>query len=85
MTPILGALVLAAVVSLVFFTRAGRDWYEERADALDDAIVRWKGPDHGMRPEALTHRITYPANPVKAQRTWRRAMRVYIATRKGEL
>lgn len=39
MTPILGALVLVAVVSLVFFTKDGRRLYEDFCDELDSRLL----------------------------------------------
>lgn len=43
---ILGALVLVGVVSVTFFTCAGRTWFEERCDALDLFLLnvqqRWQ-------------------------------------------
>ena len=39
MTPILGALVLAAVVALLFFTRSGRQLFEDFCDGLDERLL----------------------------------------------
>lgn len=39
MTEILGAVVLAAVVSLLFFTKDGRALFEQFADALDERLI----------------------------------------------
>lgn len=36
MTPIVGALVLVAIVSIVFFTRSGRRLFQDACDTLDE-------------------------------------------------
>lgn len=89
MEPILGALVLAAVVALVCFTPDGRAWFEDGCDALDEFLMRLrplgKASDRAMDAASLSHRVTQPADRVKARRTLRRSMRVYLAHRKGDV
>jgi hypothetical protein len=67
---LLSGLVLGCVVYIVL---------RVAADALADR------DDPALSSYLLAARVTQPANPIKAQRTWRRSMRIYINTRKGEV
>ncbi len=39
MTPIVGALLLAVIVSIVFFTKDGRALFEEFIDGVEDRVL----------------------------------------------
>lgn len=69
MTPILGALLLAVVVSLVFFTKDGRAMFEAFCDGLDERLILFSNLRQRRRERARQELL--PMNRRRLAWEWR--------------